>query len=199
MSGRAVTLFSLLTVAVARPAGAWPGDHPDWVVPSAHAAAVLAGQRIALSVLWPDAFDPTTVGANASRFADGWSSWPAYDGALPAFESDGDPWPLNLVGHGLMGSELYLRYRETHHSPWVALGAAAGWTLVWEYGLEAWHKHPSAVDLVWTPAGGALLGELRFRAVERLRAQPSALWPRALLYVVDPFGQLERDLLGLPD
>ena len=168
-------------------------------MPGVHAAAVLAGQRVALSVLWPESFDPTTVGANASRLATAWSSGPRLDTRAPWFESDGDPWELNALGHGLMGSELYLRYRETHHQPWAALAATAAWTLVWEYGVEAWHKQPSAIDLAWTPAGGALLGELRFAAIRALRAGPDAAGPRLLLYLVDPLGQLERDLFGLPD
>lgn len=160
---------------------------------------MLAATRLGLSALWPDAFALTPAGERWATFGRSWTSAPAWRGDAPVFESDGDPWPINAVGHGLLGSELYLRHRQTHHGPWVCLAATAAWSLLWEYVIEAWHKPPSGIDLAWTPTGGALLGEGRYRLWAALRAGPGTGWRRVLLYVVDPLGQLERDLLGLPD
>ena len=168
-------------------------------MPSLHSAGLLAATRLGLSLTWPDAFAVTPVRRNWATFRGSWSSPPEWRSDAPAFESDGDPWPINLVGHGLLGSELYLRHRETSHGPWVSLAATTAWSLVWEYGVEAWHKPPSGIDLAWTPLAGVLLGEARYRAVLGLRDGAPAAWRHVLLYVVDPLAQLERDLLGLPD
>ncbi|MEL6182564.1 MAG: hypothetical protein AAFS10_26645, partial [Myxococcota bacterium] len=54
-------------------------DEPQWRVPTLHAGGVVLGSRVALSVLWPEAFDPTAVTRNRRQFAQSWSSWPAWD------------------------------------------------------------------------------------------------------------------------
>ena len=56
---------------------------------------------------------------------------------------------------------ICLRHRQAHHRPWVALGMTLAWSVVWEYLIEAWHKQPLGLDLMWAPTGGALLGEGR--------------------------------------
>jgi len=175
-----------------------PPPRPRWLVPTLHAGGLLLVLRASASLAWPQTYDLTRVSRNADTFARSWSSAPAFDTRRGFFEWDGDPWPLNLVGHGLMGSELYLRYREAHHPWWVAGLMTLAFTFVWEYLIEGWHKQPSGIDLLWTPTGGALLGEGRYQLyrLARRRLRPSA-GRHVLLYLLDPLGQLERDLLGL--
>ncbi len=71
-------------------------------------------------------------------------------------------------------------------------------SFTWEYLIEAWHKQPSGIDLLWTPTGGALLGEGRYQLCQlaRQRLRPS-VGRQLLFYLLDPLGQLERDLFGL--
>jgi len=68
----------------------------------------------------------------------------------------------------------------------------------WEYSLEALHQRPSALDLVWTPLAGALLGEGRYRLHRLVRGGGGKVGPlrRALLIVLDPLGEAQRGLLG---
>src|SRR2546422_921433 len=62
------------------------------------------------------------------------------------------------------------------------------------YVVEAPYKRPSGVDLVWTPLGGAVFGELRFQLGRWLRGDPSNPVKSVLLIATDPFGELERRL-----
>ncbi len=180
----------------ARPARA-EDPSPRWLVPTAHAAGVTLFMRVGCSILWPNTYDILEVDRNSHTFATSWMSAPTFDTSEGVFEWDHDPWSVNLIGHGLMGSEFYLRYRQAHHPWWLALTMTVVWTFVWEYFVEAWHKHPSGIDLLWTPTGGALIGEGRLWLYRRIGRMRSPAWRHVLRYVVDPLGQLERDALGL--
>jgi hypothetical protein len=106
---------------------------------------------------------------------------------------------LNTVGHGLFGSEVYSRARHCGQSPAAAFLATVVASTAWEYTLEAFHQRPSAVDLVWTPLVGALLGEGRYRLYRALvqgGGQSPGTARKVLFFVVDPLGETERRLLG---
>lgn len=167
-----------------------------WGVPLTHTAGLFIGMRVGLSVLWPRAYDPSRLDASAQHLASAYTRPPHFRRGAPLLESDGDPWLLNTVGHGLFGAEVYGRFRQCGHSPGAAFLAATTASAAWEYGPEALHQRPSAIDLLWTPVAGALLGELRHTALRALAgARPGPV--RAVLRaVVDPLGTLERDLLG---
>lgn len=170
---------------------------PRWLLPTAHAAGVLLVTRVGLSVLWPDSFDVTRVEENARTFRESWSEPPRLDAGGGWLGWDGDPWTINLVGHGLMGSELYLTYRQAGHGGHVAWVMTALWTLVWEYLVEAWHQRPSGLDLIVTTTAGPALGEARYQLYRRVAAMQPGAGRHLLFYLLDPLGQAERDLLGL--
>lgn len=171
---------------------------PNWRVPVAHSAGLLLGMRVALSVAWPRAYDPSRLGESARSLQAAYTHAPEFHRGVPLLESDGDPLLLNTVGHGFFGSEVYGRTRQCGHGPLASLAAAAVASTVWEYGPEALHQRPSALDLVWTPLAGALLGEGRFQLHRLVRGQgerPGAL-RQVLLFVLDPLGETERRALG---
>jgi hypothetical protein len=175
-----------------------PEPRPTLLVPLAHTAALIAGMRGSLSFLWPDHFNPLRFRENASNFRVAWTSFPDYDRRRRLFESDGDPWLINGVGHGLFGSEVYQRMRRCGHDPMAAFAATAIVSTAWEYGIEAFHQRPSAIDLVWAPLGGALIGEGRyqlFRLIERSE-RGGAVLRRAGMILLDPFGEAERSLFA---
>lgn len=192
---------SIVALILAGPlGGAWGAaqgvERPratSWVIPTLHAGGQLALQRVGLSVLYGSAFtldDPTRA---ARSFARAWTTPPLFDDSRRVFEWDRDIFYINLFGHGLMGSELYLRARQCGHGFAASLLFTAGVSFVWEYVVEAWHAQPSALDLVWTPLGGALLGEFRYVAWELAGRLPPT--PRRVVRaIVDPFGELERGL-----
>jgi hypothetical protein len=172
-----------------------PAPEPIYTVPLAHTAGVILGMRLALSLMWPDAYDPIPLGRSADQYTLAWTRPPEYRRDRGLLESDGDPWVINVVGHGLFGAEVYGRVRACHGPPWVALAFTAGASVAWEFGLEAFHKRPSGVDLVLTPLLGAALGEGRHQLQRWLRTLPRSGWRRLLEIVVDPLGEGERGLL----
>jgi hypothetical protein len=188
----AAALLVLALAAADAPAAAEPRE-PDWSVPARHAGAVLLGMRLSVAAAWPEAYDPTRVAAMGEQLELAYTLPPERRSGRTLLESDGDPWWLNGFGHGLFGAEIYGRTRQCGHGPLAAFAATALASALWEYGLEAPHKRPSAVDLVWTPVVGGLLGEGRFRLHRWLAARGSARW---LLFAVDPFGETERRVLG---
>jgi hypothetical protein len=166
-----------------------------WSVPIAHSAGVLVGMRLSLSVLWPDAYAPLPIERSGRQLRRSYSAPPEFRSERWLVESDGDPWSINVIGHGLFGAEVYGRLRQCGGSPWQSLAFAAGTSLVWEYGIESFHKQPSAVDLVVTPLLGAVLGEGRYQAQRWLRRKPRGFWRRFGEIVIDPLGEGERVFL----
>ena len=172
-------------------------EAPDWLLPSCHSAAILVATRAGLSLLWPEAYDPSQFASNWESFKGSYSGLPEFDSQAAFFEWDGDPWPINLLGHGLMGAEFYLSHRRAGHSWVVALGMSAAWSSLWEYGIESWYQQPSGIDLLWTPLGGALIGEGRYQLLTWVEDMEASAGRKALLYLIDPLGELERDLMAL--
>jgi len=171
--------------------------HADsWLVPALHGVGLLTAQRVGAMLLWQRAFSLEDGDRNLRFLREAYTEPPKFDPGRRLFEWDGDRWQINLVGHGLMGSELYLRARQCGHGALPAIAFAAISSAVWEYGVEVYNARPSANDLVWTPLGGALLGELRYATWEIAGRLPRG-WRTVLRAVVDPFGELER-ALGTP-
>lgn len=163
-------------------------------VPALHATGVLVGMRIGVWALWPDTYDPFAWDRIGRQLRRSYTEAPAFRSDRALLESDGDPWPLNLFGHALFGSELWQRSRGCGLGPVGSALLMTGASLAWEYGLEATAKQPSAVDLVLTPVLGAALGEARHRLRVWASRRPSSGWRRGWAILVDPFGEAERAL-----
>lgn len=171
---------------------------PEWTPPVTHAAAMFTITRSLEAALYPEPFADTRPRVWAEHWAEAVTRPPIFDASQPAFGWDHDPWWINVVGHGLMGSELYLRARSCRFGAGGAFLFAAAGTLVWEYAIEASGVRPSALDLAWTPMVGSVLGELRYvvwRAAAGLDGRAGRAAVRALM---DPFGELERGVRLFP-
>ncbi len=167
-----------------------PSAAPDIVVSGVHGLALMTVMRATETVLWPDPFARTS--SFSTRYAEAFTAPPKLDTSQPFMRWDGDPLFINVVGHGVFGSELYLRARQCRFGWGGALAFAAATSAVWEYGFEANGVRPSAQDLVYTPLMGLALGELRYalhRAAGRFTSPAAKDIVRA---VVDPLGELER-------
>lgn len=163
--------------------------YPNIVVPTVHGLALMTVMRTAETFLWPDPFAKTEQ--FGPRYREAFTTPPKLDTSQPFMRWDGDPLVVNALGHGLFGSELYLRARQCRFGWGGSAVFAAATSAVWEYGFEANGARPSALDLVYTPLAGAALGELRYwlhRAAGRF-APPARIVVRTF---VDPFGELER-------
>ncbi len=111
-------------------------------------------------------------------------------GHLGYLQADGDPWTTNVIGHGLQGSEIYLRMRREGF-PWgQAFAAGMVHSTMWEYGVEGWNETPSAWDLAYTPIGGLMLGELRYQLTHYLKGLEGSWFTTGLRIVVDPVHEL---------
>jgi hypothetical protein len=149
--------------------------------------------RVGAAMLWPDPFADFSLNSMGQSYEAAYTLPPRWDGDRKAFEWDGDRWPINVIGHGLFGSELYLKARQCRHSEWLALAVAAGGSVAWEYAIEASAVRPSGLDLVYTPLAGALLGEARFWGYRWARSLSGG--SRAFLATLfDPLGEFERAL-----
>ncbi len=148
--------------------------------------------RASEAYLWPDPFAETERERIALHYDAAFSRPPRFDSSRPLFEADGDRWQINVVGHALFGSELYLRARTCHRPVWQALLFTGLSSTAWEYGFEANGVRPSGLDLVFTPAAGLLLGEARFFAWSRLRRMNPGSLRTVLSALVDPLGDVER-------
>ena len=157
---------------------------PSVVVPAVHSLALMTVMRGAESYLYPDPFSkPKYFG---DHYKEAFTKAPIFDPHKPAFRWDGDSVAINVVGHGLFGSELYLRARQCR---WGVLGSfafAAGTSAVWEYAFEGNGVRPSAQDLIYTPLAGIALGEARYFVYRAARNIP------VVRVIVDPFGEIER-------
>jgi hypothetical protein len=165
---------------------------PVYAVPVVHDAALMVVMRGVETAIWPDPFARTQY--FGAHYEEAFTRPPIFDTHKRAFEWDGDPWPVNVFGHALFGSELYMRAR-TCRVPWYgSIAFAAAGSTLWEYAFEANGVRPSGLDLVWTPLVGSALGEGRFaiwRAAAGFESKTARIVVRA---VVDPLGEAERAL-----
>jgi uncharacterized protein DUF3943 len=165
---------------------------PRWTPPIVHSLAVMTGTRLVEAYLYPEPFAKIDVGFWGERYRDAFTKPPVFDMSKPFFRWDDDPWPINVFGHALMGSEYYLRARSCRFSPFGAFAFAAGASAVWEYAFEANGVRPSGLDLVYTPLAGLVLGEARYQAWRAASGLSSPAARAVVRGALDPFGELER-------
>jgi hypothetical protein len=124
-------------------------DHPlhrhraQIEVASVHAFGLMTQMRFGAAILWPEPFAETDLTIIAGRYGDAVRLPPRWDPHAAPFEWDGDPWALNVFGHGLFGSELHLRARACRADLFGALLFTAGHSAIWEYVFEGGSVRPS--------------------------------------------------------
>jgi hypothetical protein len=189
-----VALTELETAATPRPVEqpvTAPVDaSPDLVVPVLHGVALMGVMRATETVLWPIPF------AYPEHFAwhyeQAYTRPPKFDTSQSFMRWDGDPWPINVIGHGLFGSEIHLRARQCRLGLLGSLAFTTATSAVWEYVFEANGVRPSALDLVYTPLMGMALGEVRYAVHRAARGLGSPAARRIVRALVDPLGEIER-------
>lgn len=167
---------------------------PSWLPPTLHTLTLFTVVRGAEAVLWPEPFADTDPKVWGRNYRIAFTEWPVFDKDQPAFSWDGDRWEINVIGHGLMGSELYLRSRQCRFGWAGALAFTTASSFVWEYGFEANGVRPSAQDLAFTPIAGLLFGEARYLLWNSAANVRHPAFRTLLRTVIDPFGELERGI-----
>src|SRR5688572_740935 len=187
-----LALTQAAVVPVSREASREVPREVPWSVPALHTAALFTGMRVTEAVLWPEPFAETDLGEIGRHYREAYTRPPLFDPDRRAFEWDGDHWTLNVVGHGLLGSELYFRPRHCGASVFGALAFAAGASAIWEYGFEANGARPSALDLAYTPLAGFVIGEARFVGYRAAGGISDRTLRSVVRILLDPFGEIER-------
>lgn len=162
-----------------------------------HSLALMTTMRTVEAAIWPEPFADVSPVSWAARYGEAVGEPPKWDSHARPFEWDGDPWPINVVGHGIFGSELYLRARLCHHEVPMALLYATGASAMWEYVFEGNGVRPSGFDLWYTPLAGMILGELRHVGWRAAASLANAPLRGVLTFVLDPLGTIER-AVGAP-
>lgn len=160
--------------------------------------SLLTVMRSAEAVIWPDPFAFDRVHQWPKHYEEAFTRRPLFDPSRHFMEWDGDRWPINTIGHGLLGSELYLRPRRCGFGAWGSFAYAAAASALWEYGFEGNGVRPSGLDLLYTPLSGVLLGEARFQAWRLTGTLENATWRAVLGGLLDPVGEFSTGVLGAP-
>jgi hypothetical protein len=146
--------------------------------------SAMFGLQIASLVLFPPQNWSGGARPRAAQFLNAFQAAPVWD--------DGDPWTTNFVLHPLMGSLLYTAARRSNYGPVGAFLFASAASTVWEYGVESWFEQPSWPDLLVTSTTGALIGEARWWARQRLlREGRPGFWGQVGLTFADPITEAQ--------
>ena len=188
--GESLTLSRLGTVPTRSEQEAY------WTPPVVHSLGLFAVMRGTEAYLWPDPFSFHQIDRWPERYAQAFTRPPKFDKSRPFMTWDGDRWQINVLGHGLLGSELYLRPRRCGFGVLGSVGFATLASALWEYGFEANGVRPSGVDLWYTPMVGLVLGEARFGAWRAARGIRQPLLRAMVRSIVDPMGEFSTNVVG---
>jgi hypothetical protein len=129
------------------------------------------------------------------------SKWPKEDRSLNHFLDayrkppvwDSDAWFWNYLAHPVAGAWGYLAERNHGESKLRSfLFSTATTAIGWEYGVEAWIEHPSAQDLLITSTTGSVLGELSYRATQRMSRNGFTRIEKVTVWVINPLWPIQR-------
>ncbi|HSN13080.1 MAG TPA: DUF3943 domain-containing protein, partial [Anaeromyxobacteraceae bacterium] len=110
----------------------------------------------------------------------------------PPTWNDGGSWASNYLAQPLMGSLLYTAARRSNYGQVGSFLFATAANTLWEYGVQGWFEQPSWSDLLVTSTTGALLGEARWWARQRLlRGGRPGFWGQLGLAVADPIAEAQ--------
>lgn len=196
-SGALFLALAAQTAPTPEPQAEQPEREVTWSVPVLHTTGLFVAMRTTEAILWPTPFADTRPGFWLENYEQAFTRPPLFDWNQAAFEWDYDHWTINVIGHGLLGSELFYRPRRCGASVLEALAFAASASAVWEYAFEANGVRPSALDLVFTPVSGLILGEARYFGWTAARGIRDATLRSIVQGILDPLGELSRGL-GAP-
>ena len=110
---------------------------------------------------------------------------------------DKDEWGINYIGHPYFGSVYYVRARHRGLDRQDSFWYAAIMSTIYEYGIEALFEPVSIQDLIFTPVGGAVIGEYFMIGREKMKRNIAAKGysdtsDKVLLFFTDPLGAINK-------
>ena len=161
-------------------------------VPVVHAFGLMTVMRTTEAAIWPEPFAETNLYDWAASYGRAILEPPKWDVTARPFEWDGDHWTINVIGHGVFGSELYFRARHCRNGVLTSLLFAGLASATWDYLYEGNRVQPSGLDLWYTPTAGILFGELRHVGWKAAGSIASPFWRGTVRAILDPLGSVER-------
>lgn len=114
------------------------------------------------------------------------------------FKWDSDMLGTNLFLHPYHGGLYFNAGRSNGYNFWQSELFAIGGSLMWEMFME--NEYPSTNDVIATPIGGAVVGEITFRASDAVLDDRTWGWQRAgreiAAFVISPMRGLNRIFTG---
>jgi hypothetical protein len=99
---------------------------------------------------------------------------------------DKDDWFTNYVEHPYGGAFNYNMLRSQGAPIWQSFLFTTLHSTLWEYVIEASEERPSIQDLIVTPIGGALFGELAHFATMRMCRNGLTWYETIVVIIIDP-------------
>lgn len=108
---------------------------------------------------------------------------------------DKDDWAINFIGHPYFGAVYYVRARHRGYDRESSFWYSAIMSTIYEYGIEAVFEPVSIQDLIFTPIGGAVMGEYFMIARENIKRNIAtksytSTSDKVKLFFTDPLGSI---------
>lgn len=114
------------------------------------------------------------------------------------FVWDNDKWSTNMFMHPYHGNLYFNAARSNGFNYWYSGLYALGGSAMWELFME--NEHPSINDIIVTPIGGMVIGEMTYRASDLILDDRTMGWERfgreASAFIVSPMRGLTRIING---
>jgi hypothetical protein len=146
-------------------------------------------------------FSPESVSKWSTQQKNG-NVFRKWDDNVNSLRRDHDQWEINYIGHPYFGAVYYTRARNRGFSREQSLGYATAMSTLYEYGIEAMFEPASVQDLIFTPVGGAVLGEYfmigRQKILNKIDATGEKTWTDSVaLFLTDPLGAVNKSVLRI--
>ncbi len=120
-----------------------------------------------------------------------------WDDNVSNLRKDKDDWAINFVGHPYFGAVYYVRARHRGFDRPSSFWYGAIMSTIYEYGIEALFEPASVQDMIFTPVGGAIVGEYLMIGREKIKRGVAARgYARTRdtvgLFFTDPLGALNE-------
>ncbi len=99
---------------------------------------------------------------------------------------DHDFWYINYIGHPYQGGFYFNNLRSQGAGFWTSSAYCLVQSVMWEYVAESIFERPSIQDLVTTPIGGVIVGELSHQATLKMRKNGFNLFEKILVCIINP-------------
>lgn len=99
---------------------------------------------------------------------------------------DDDYWYINYIGHPYQGAYAYNGLRSQGATMLQSSLFATAHSFAWEYLLEAGAEQPSLQDIIVTPLGGIIWGEMAHKATMRMSKKGFRWYEKIFVLVFNP-------------